>query len=75
MFMARPADVVITDMVMDNGEGMETVMALRDARPAPKVLVISGNPLYVEQSLKLGADGALLKPFTLTLMLDTLAAL
>ena len=45
MFMARPADVVITDMVMDNGEGMETVMALRDARPAPKVLVISGNPL------------------------------
>jgi len=74
-FMARPAEIVITDMVMAEGEGMETLMALRDARPAPKVLVISGNPLYVEQSLLLGANGALLKPFTLTAMLDTLAAL
>ncbi len=70
LYRERPADVVITDLFMDHGEGMETVMALRDSHPTPLVIAISGNPLYLEQSLKLGAARAMLKPFTMAAILD-----
>jgi DNA-binding response OmpR family regulator len=75
MFRADPADLLITDLVMDDGEGVGTIMALRDACPQTPVIAISGNPLYLDSACKLGADRGLLKPFTMTQMLDTVAGL
>jgi two-component system response regulator HydG len=69
MLRARAADIVITDLVMDNGEGMETLIELRDAEPPPLLIAMSGNALYLEQSLKLGAQCGLLKPFTMAALL------
>jgi DNA-binding response OmpR family regulator len=69
MFRAQAADIVITDLVMDDGEGMGTLIELRDAEPPPLLVAISGNALYLEQSLKLGAQCGLLKPFTMAALL------
>lgn len=69
MFRAQAADIVVTDLVMDHGEGMETLIELRDADPPPLLIAISGNALYLEQSLKLGAQCGLLKPFTMAALL------
>ncbi len=75
MFRADPADLLITDLVMDHGEGVGTIMALRDACPTTPVIAISGNPLYLDSACKLGADRGLLKPFTMAQMLDAVAGL
>ncbi len=60
----RPA-VVVTDIVMDDGEGIEAILAIREIDQVVKIIAISGNPDYLENSGKLGADRLLLKPFAL----------
>lgn len=58
----RP-DLVISDMVMAGMEGISTVLALREKHKRLPILAISGNPLYLTNARKLGADASLLKPF------------
>ena len=50
--------------IMDDGEGVETIIKLRECCPQTPVIAISGNPLYLAHARKLGATMALLKPFT-----------
>lgn len=59
----RP-DLMITDLVMEGMEGIETIREVRRRRPGMPVVAISGNEFYLENSRRLGADMALLKPFT-----------
>ena len=40
---ARPADVIITDLFMPDFDGIETILELRRAYPAVKIIVISGG--------------------------------
>lgn len=67
LFKMNPTDVVLTDIYMPNQEGLATIMALRSAYPAVKVVAISGggansglDVLPVAEAL--GADRALRKP-------------
>ena len=39
----EPADVVITDIFMPEGDGLEAIGALRQEFPATKIVVISGG--------------------------------
>jgi DNA-binding response OmpR family regulator len=64
-----PADVVITDIIMPEKDGIETIVDLRRGDSAPKVIAISGGGLvsphdYLRSAKLLGADLALAKPFT-----------
>ncbi|MEK9753797.1 MAG: response regulator [Rhodospirillaceae bacterium] len=70
LFRERAANIVVTDLILDDGEGVETLIQLRGAEPPPLLIAISGNPLYLSHSLKLGAQKALLKPFTMDGLLD-----
>ena len=64
-FAARRPDLVITDIVMRDKEGIEVLLTIRkEADPVP-VIVISGRPEYLAMSRKLGAAHALVKPFRL----------
>ncbi|MBI2587149.1 MAG: response regulator [Rhodospirillales bacterium] len=64
-FAKRRPDLVITDIVMRDKDGIEVLLAIRkEADPVP-VIVISGRPEYVAMSHKLGAAHALVKPFRL----------
>jgi CheY-like chemotaxis protein len=63
---ARRPDLVVTDILMPNKEGIETIRELRREVPKLPILVISGDPgsaLYLEMAKLLGAHAALTKPF------------
>jgi CheY-like chemotaxis protein len=71
-----PQDVVLLDMFMPIKDGLETLTALRQARPAPKIIAVSAGwrvtgrrandtpPRDVlEEARALGADAIMQKPF------------
>jgi CheY-like chemotaxis protein len=63
-------DLVITDVVMPEIDGLEVIGALKKAQPSARILAISGGGKYVQGSdcLKmakgLGAHAVATKPFT-----------
>lgn len=65
LFDRQPIDVVITDVIMDDGEGIETLRQLRDRVPDFPIIAISGNPFYLKNMKMLGATIGLLKPFSI----------
>lgn len=73
----RP-DVVITDIVMPEKEGVETILDLREYDPTIRIVAISGGgPLPAAANLAwakgIGADATIEKPFREKTLLDTVA--
>ena len=61
-------DVVITDIIMPEQEGIETISLLRHQYPQMKIIAISGggrirNVDFLEMARSLGADDVISKPF------------
>jgi len=68
-YQARPADLVIMDLIMPEKEGLETIRLFRRNGAKTKILAISGGGRMDARDLlviaeQLGADKALAKPFT-----------
>ena len=68
LFRAAPADLVITDLVMPEKEGLETIMELRREFPGVHIIAMSGGfahdaGLYLHMAERLGAARVLRKPF------------
>jgi CheY-like chemotaxis protein len=66
---AHPPDLVITDLIMPEKEGLETIMELRQRHPRIKIIAMSGggrlsNEDYLHLAKRFGATVALAKPFT-----------
>lgn len=66
---AQHFDLVITDMIMPNKEGIETVIELKSEYPNLKIIAVSGggrthNMDFLELAGKYGADRVLQKPFS-----------
>jgi YesN/AraC family two-component response regulator len=62
---AKSYDLVITDIVMPDCDGLELIQRIKTARPGTRFLAISGaiNTLnYLRTAMILGADAALPKP-------------
>ncbi|MFT6582886.1 MAG: CheY-like chemotaxis protein [Alphaproteobacteria bacterium] len=68
-----PPDIVITDIVMAEGEGIETIRTLSKTAPHLPIIAISGQGEYLRSALKLGAARVLMKPFRLSQLLAVLA--
>jgi DNA-binding response OmpR family regulator len=68
-FAQHSPTLVVTDIVMPNHEGLETIRELRRCAPLLPVIAISGSDLGAKASLyldfagKLGASSMLRKPF------------
>ena len=80
MFLANPTDVLITDILMPEMEGLETIAAIRKASPEAKILAISGGGhtrdlQFLEMSRQLGAGVVLAKPFLPEDLVDAVVAL
>ncbi|MGH7944297.1 MAG: response regulator [Opitutaceae bacterium] len=66
----RAFDLVITDVLMPDGDGLDLITELRKKQPNARILAMSGGGRYLEGSdyLKLakglGAHTAIMKPFT-----------
>ena len=63
-------DLVITDIIMPEMEGVETLMMVREQHPDVKVIAMSGggrtgNIDFLSTAEKLGASAILRKPFSL----------
>lgn len=77
---AEEPDLVITDLLMPNRDGLETIMQIKRERPRIKVLAISGGDSfvghsYLEVAKTLGADEVLRKPFRRAALLEAVERL
>lgn len=68
-FRRAPSDVVITDIVMPEKEGLETILELREDYPEVKIIAISGGGRhdaknYLQSAKDFGADYIFHKPFS-----------
>ena len=73
-FAQHAVDLVITDLVMPDQDGVETLMLLRKSHPKLPVIAISGDSpthaaLYLSVARKLGAVATLQKPFAVGALL------
>lgn len=68
-----PVDVVITDIVMPEMEGLETIREIKKQFPCTKIVAISGGgqiepESYLQMAKRLGAQRVFTKPFDLNAM-------
>lgn len=66
---ARPADIVVTDLIMPEKEGLETILELRRMQPRLRIIAMSGGGRvraqdYLKLAAALGASRTLAKPFS-----------
>lgn len=71
------ADLCLTDLVMPEREGVETIQEIRREFPATKIIAMSGaaGGSYLRVAELLGAHAILAKPFDLQRLLDTIRSL
>jgi CheY-like chemotaxis protein len=69
-------DMVITDILMPDGDGLEVITDLKTAQPSARIIAMSGggSHLRATECLKfasgLGAHGVLMKPFNREQLLE-----
>jgi CheY-like chemotaxis protein len=63
--IARRAQLVITDLEMPNGPGIDLIIRLRAAECTMPVIAMSGTPQLLGQAVTAGATTALEKPFSM----------
>lgn len=68
-------DIVITDLVMPDKEGIETIVEMRKLKPDLPIIAMSGGGRgnaadYLDMAAKLGARKTLAKPFSAQTLLD-----
>jgi two-component system, chemotaxis family, chemotaxis protein CheY len=67
MFRSEKPDLVITDIIMPEKEGIQTITEIRRERPDAKIIAVSGggrvgNTDFLKIARSLGADDAVAKP-------------
>lgn len=69
LFQRSPADLVITDIIMPEKEGLETIREMKRIHPRLKIIAMSGGGKisaenYLETARIFGATRIIEKPFT-----------
>ena len=65
LFNFEPADLVITDLIMPEGEGIEAILKLGETPQPPKIIAISGGYAsfdVLQLARSAGAHATALKP-------------
>ena len=80
LLSARHIDLVITDLIMPEKEGIETISEIRRTDSRIPIIAISGGGRlgpgdYLETARYIGADATLAKPFARQELLATIDAL
>ena len=76
---AQPIDLVITDIIMPNKEGIETIIEARRDNPGLRIIAISGGGRggadYLKVAERLGADRTFAKPLSPTALVEAVREL
>lgn len=78
LFESEYPEVVITDLIMPEKEGIETIREIRGMRPDAKIIAISGggrlgNTDYLLMAAKFGAREIIAKPFEPSELIETVS--
>ena len=68
IFRTKPVTLLITDLIMPDKEGIETIQEFRRSNSPVKIIAMSGGGrldqnMYLSMAKKIGADRVLSKPF------------
>lgn len=74
----NPADLIITDLIMPNKDGIGMIIELKKEFPKVKIIAMSGGGVnrpegYLDGAKKLGATRTLTKPIDRDEMIDAVA--
>ena len=80
LFEELSADLIITDLIMPEQEGLETIRILKQNDPTVKIIAISGGgrigpEAYLPAAKELGADRVFSKPFNIKELLSSVEEL
>ena len=75
-----PPALIITDIMMPNRDGLETIRAMKKRFPLVPILVMSGSSIdgrvnFLDFARKLGADAHIQKPFKPAAFLERVESL
>ena len=75
LYRDHPTDLIITDLIMPEKEGLETIQEYRMDYPEAKIIAISGGSRnasfdYLKMAKALGAQRVVAKPFPRQEILD-----
>ena len=73
-FASSLPDLVLTDLVMPDTEGIEMIIKMRKSNPNVKIVAMSGGVDYLNLAKQLGALRTLRKPFSNQAVLDVVQA-
>lgn len=73
-FKPSVTDLVITDLIMPDEDGLKVIMRMRELKPSIKIIAISGGGKvgpgsYLNLAKALGADAIYSKPFSVNDMI------
>tara|TARA_B100000315_G_scaffold86151_1_gene78984 strand:- start:223 stop:591 length:369 start_codon:yes stop_codon:yes gene_type:complete len=76
-YQAQPAEIVVTDILMPDMEGIETIRELKRINPDVKIIAMSGGGTieaneYLKMAVLFGAKQTISKPFDVLEMLEAL---
>jgi len=80
LFHKEKPDVVITDIIMPNADGLEVIRQIKQQNPDAKIIAISGagqspDQAYLKHARVFGATASLPKPFQPDQLLSVLDSL
>ena len=78
LYAAEPPDIVLTDIVMPEQDGIGTILELRQIEPGVRIVAMSGGGRigtidYLRVARQLGVKSVLAKPFTPDAVADAIA--
>ncbi len=79
-FKNQNPDLVITDLIMPEEEGLEAIKQIKQLKPDAKIIAISGGgvgsaQIYLDLAKRMGAQHTFEKPFDAKQVLATVQAL
>ena len=79
-FKPAVTDLVITDLIMPEEDGLKVIMKLKEIKPSVKIIAISGGGKaapgsYLNLAKALGADAIYSKPFSVSTMIGKIEEL
>jgi CheY-like chemotaxis protein len=81
LFKEKPTDLIITDLIMPEKDGMETVIELKREFPDVKIIAISGGSRamdprdYLHYATQVGVVNTFTKPFDNNELLEVIGQL